>query len=286
MQKMALQIDDVLHNGRNIAFSDYSEGEAAILANELDKLVAKLRLTTEQLEAEKRALSDELADISHQIRTPLTAISLSIPLIGQTDDSVQRKELLRNLETMIDRVSWLVATLLKMAKADAGALNMTSSRVSVRAVAERSLLPMELQFDLRGVEMVSDICSDASFEGDAFWTAEALQNVIKNCLEHTPPGGRVSVKGAEDALATRITVTDTGCGISPEDLPYLFERFYRGSKDAHRPDGQIEGFGVGLALAKSLIVAQGGSIRAGNVCDSGGNILGAKFEIAFPKILV
>ncbi len=281
LRDLAFQIDTVLHNGRTIVFSNYSEGDMAILANELDKLVAKLSLTTEQLKKEKTTLSDELTDISHQIRTPLTAISLMIPLIERSEDPTERKELLRQLETMIDRMSWLVASLLKMAKVEAGALAMESKDVSVEEVVSRALSPMELLMDIRDVAYDTDIQGKPSFCGDAFWTAEAIQNVVKNCIEHTPAGGKILVTAREDALATRITIQDTGRGIDQKDLPHLFERFYRG--DA--PD-RAEGFGVGLSLSKSLVVAQGGSIRAGNITDASGCTTGARFDISFPKITV
>ncbi len=113
-----------------------------------------------------------------------------------------------------------------------------------------------------------------SFTGDAAWSAEALGNVLKNCLEHTPAGGTVRVSAREDAVALRLHVTDTGPGIAAEDLPHLFERFYRGEGS--------EGFGIGLPLARSLTIAQGGTLRAGNDRATGG----ARFDFAFPKMVV
>ena len=121
----------------------------------------------------------------------------------------------------------------------------------------------------------------ATFQGDAPWTAEAVENIAKNCMEHTPPGGTVTVAVSEDALACTIAVSDTGPGIAPEDLPHIFERFYRG-RGGEGPDvAQPAGFGIGLSLAQALVSAQGGTLRAFNNPDGG-----ARFEIAFPKLVV
>ena len=142
---------------------------------------------------------------------------------------------------------------------------------------------LEAAFDVRGVELIVDVDDAVSFVGDERWSAEALQNIVKNCLEHTPAGGFVRINACEDALATRIVVADSGCGIAPEDLPHLFERFYRGSHASTHDEGAFasEGFGIGLSLARSLVSVQNGTLRAANV-ESGG----ARFEVAFPKLTV
>ena len=183
-------------------------------------------------------------------------------------------------------------------------MHVERREVSAADVARRAVAPLATAMDLCDVNLVLELDEVASFQGDAPWTAEAVENIAKNCMEHTPPGGTVTVAVREDALATTIAVSDTGSGIAPEDLPHIFERFYRGGQGAETTDGaqvdpvggdlgrpwasddgsdvrQAAGFGIGLSLAQALVSAQGGTLRASN--NPAG---GAHFEIAFPKLVV
>lgn len=327
MERLSEEVDEVLHEGRRIDFSDYREGDIAILKNQLSKMVAALRDTSMRLEQEKLALADALADVSHQIRTPLTAMELMIPAIENTADAHERTRALRELEGMIDRVGWLVTALLKLAKVDAGAFRVQHAPVNAERMARDALAPLAVAMDLHNVTcMISTEkapsapapetatpsvpapetsasrtpapSAGASFLGDAAWSSEALENVLKNCLENTPEGGIIRISISEDALACRIRVTDTGPGIAAEDLPHIFERFYRGkaarrntSEAAQVGRGKTEppecqhphpqGFGIGLALAQSLVTAQGGTLRASNAPEGG-----ARFDMTFPKLTV
>ena len=168
-------------------------------------------------------------------------------------------------------------------------------------VVRRAVAPLATAMDLRDVNLVLDLDEAATFVGDAPWSAEALENIVKNCMEHTPAGGTVTVTVREDALATTLAVNDTGPGIAAEDLPHIFERFYRGrdegtrgAEDSRSANGlqggegadaedvrQPAGFGIGLSLAQALVSAQGGTLRAANNPEGG-----ARFEIAFPKLVV
>lgn len=335
MERLSEEVDEVLHEGRRIDFSDYREGDIAILKNQLSKMVAALRDTSMRLEQEKLALADALADVSHQIRTPLTAMELMIPAIENTADAHERTRALRELEGMIDHVGWLVTALLKLAKVDAGAFRVQHAPVNAERMARDALAPLAVAMDLHNVTcMISTEkapsapapetatpsvpapetsasrtpapSAGASFLGDAAWSSEALENVLKNCLENTPEGGIIRISISEDALACRIRVTDTGPGIAAEDLPHIFERFYRGktvqvgrSKTAQADQNETaqvgrgkteppecqhphpQGFGIGLALAQSLVTAQGGTLRASNAPEGG-----ARFDMTFPKLTV
>lgn len=280
---LAEEVDLVLHEGRALSPAQCREGDVEVLRNEIAKMTAQLARVTATLESEKTALAEAMADISHQIRTPLTTVSCLIPALERAGDRAERKRVCREVETSLDRIAWLVSSLLRMAKADAGALAVEMRPVRVRDMAARATSVLETAFDVRGIDLIVEVDESVGYIGDERWGAEALQNIVKNCLEHTPRGGFVRIDASEDALATRIVVTDSGCGISPEDFPHLFERFYRGTHAASHDEGAsaLEGFGIGLSLARSLVNVQNGTLRADSSCAQG-----ARFVMAFPKLTV
>lgn len=292
LANMAANLDRVLAGERDIRLRDMSEGELAILSSEIDKVIARLNLTVDELQAEKLALSDALADISHQLKTPLTSIAISTELIrdrlsarGDSEDLVER---LRLIQTLQARVEDLVSALLKLARIDAGVIKLVCGDVDARELVRKSFEPLAIAFDIADVRFSADVQDGASYEGDLTWSVETLENILKNCMEHTPAGGCVSVRVTEDVLACRIRIEDTGPGIAESDLPHIFERFYRGSRDANAAPSEVNpaGVGIGLALSKSLVTAQGGTLTAENLRDENGNVTGAAFNLVFFKTVV
>ena len=292
LANMAANLDRVLAGERDIRLRDMSEGELAILSSEIDKVIARLNLTVDELQAEKLALSDALADISHQLKTPLTSIAISTELIrdrlsarGDSEDLVER---LRLIQTLQARVEDLVSALLKLARIDAGVIKLVCGDVDARELVRKSFEPLAIAFDIADVRFSADVQDGASYEGDLTWSVEALENILKNCMEHTPAGGCVSMRVTEDVLACRIRIEDTGPGIAESDLPHIFERFYRGSRDANAAPSEVNpaGVGIGLALSKSLVTAQGGTLTAENLRDENGNVTGAAFNLVFFKAVV
>lgn len=292
LANMAANLDRVLAGERDIRLRDMSEGELAILSSEIDKVIARLNLTVDELQAEKLALSDALADISHQLKTPLTSIAISTELIrdrlsarGDSEDLVER---LRLIQTLQARVEDLVSALLKLARIDAGVIKLVCGPVNARELVRKSFEPLAIAFDIADVRFSADVQDGASYEGDLTWSVEALENILKNCMEHTPAGGCVSVRVTEDVLACRIRIEDTGPGIAESDLPHIFERFYRGSREANAAPSEVNpaGVGIGLALSKSLVTAQGGTLTAENLRDENGNVTGAAFNLVFFKTVV
>ena len=296
--RLAAALDIRLHSGRAVDFDTMREGELALLGSELEKLISSLDLATEHLERERGRLADSLADISHQLKTPLTSLSIMTELVRKrivehggalsAQDAAELSERLRTVEQLQGRVQWLVASLLKLARIDAGVVRLARQRVDAAELVREAAAPLAIPFDLADVALAQDIQPGAGFEGDPSWSAEALANVLKNCLEHAPAGGHVRVRVREDALACRIRVEDDGPGIAACDLPHVFERFYRGSdaRDQEASEVNPAGVGIGLSLSRSLIAAQGGTITAGNVLAPDGSIAGARFDIVFFKTAV
>lgn len=285
--QLSNRVDAVLHGERAIDLEHMDEGELAVLTSELDKMVTRLNITADELERERQTLADALADISHQLKTPLTSLSISTELVrrslSEEGGHAALVERLRNIERLQQRVERLVSTLLKLARIDAGVVRLTATPVNVRRLVDDAFEPLAIGFDIADVAFETAIDEGTSFTGDAGWTAEALSNILKNCMEHAPAGGRVTLRAYEDTIACRIVVEDTGGGIAPQDLPHVFERFYRGSWHSPQDEVNPAGVGIGLSLARSLITAQGGTLTAENICDDAGHATGARFAITFFK---
>lgn len=274
IQQLSDALDALLVSGKPLPIRKYNEGELSILSNQIQKMTLRLTEAADNLQSDKRYLADSLADISHQLRTPLTAMNLTAALLSApelTEES--RQEQVMALKNLLHRTQWLVEALLKLSKLDAGTVTLTKEAVSVRKLIERAAAPLAIPMDLRNQQLVIH-CGQECFTGDLVWTGEALGNILKNCTEHTPEGGSITVTVQETALYTQIEVEDTGSGFSPGDIPHLFERFYKGTNAAENS------YGIGLALARTIISAQNGTVQAMN------GEQGAKFLIKFYKQII
>ena len=265
---LSRSIDRVLH-GQEQLLEDSAEGELAILRSEIRKMTLRLRESADLLQQDKTELSQALADISHQLRTPLTSMNLTVSLLPGANEDGQRLRLTRELKRSLERIDWLVETLLKLSKLDAGVVRFEPEPVTAAALTELAVRNLRIPMELREQRLVLAL-DDAALTVDPAWTAEALGNVLKNCVEHTPAGGTLTVAARQTPIFTEITVTDSGPGIDPADLPRLFERFYRGK------DASEHSIGIGLALARQIVAAQNGVIQAAN--KPGG---GARFTLRF-----
>ena len=275
LSALSRSIDRILHGQESLLISGSEEGELAILSSEIQKMTVMLRDQTDQLKAEKLRLTDAIADMFHQMRTPLTSMNIQLSLLESEDLSYEKRVLLaRELKKQTERLHWLVETLLKMSRIDAGVVEFKKDRVSVKTLVSKAAEPFLIPMELRGQELIIDV-SDESFTGDLAWSVEAIGNLIKNCMEHTPEGGWVRVEALETAIFTQITVQDSGSGFDPADIPYLFERFYKGSNASQTS------IGIGLALSRAIITEQGGTIAAENAPDGG-----ARFIVKFYKSVV
>ena len=275
MAELSLRIDRVLHGYDNALITEHNEGELSILESEIKKMTVQLKESAELLRAEKAGLSRAMEDIFHQIRTPLTALNIEAALLAEEDlDYERRVRLTREVRRQLQRVEWLVEALLKMSRIGAGTVEFSRDTVTVRELVERSAGPLSIPMELRGQSLELAV-GDETYTGDLAWSAEALGNVLKNCMEHTPAGGTISVEAEETALYTQITIQDNGSGFAKEDIPHLFERFYKGK------NAGTESIGIGLALARMIVAEQGGTITAGSPSEGG-----ARFIIRFYKSVV
>ena len=233
---------------------DNGESSFSLLKNDLYKVTVRLREQAELLQKDKTALSNLISDVSHQIKTPLTSMGVLADLLAEDPPEADRRAFVERLRAQLGRIQWLVAALLKLARLDAGTAAFKSEPVDVRRLIERALEPLQIPLEIKRQRLEVHGEADASFTGDLNWSAEALTNVVKNCVEHTPEGGRIEISYGANALYAEIIVSDDGGGIASRDLPNIFNRFYRGENAGQNS------VGIGLALAKAIFTAQGGDI--------------------------
>lgn len=278
--RVADKIDHYLHGYEELYIEEQKEGELAVLESEIGKMILRLRNQADLLRQDKSYLSDSIADISHQIRTPLTTMNLIVSRLSSRElPGEKRKPLLMDLEGMLVHMDWLIQSLLTISKLDAGTIRMQETRVVVAELIREAIEPLEIPMELRQQKLTVVCDPETAFCGDMKWMKEALVNIVKNCMEHTPEGGEIQIRATENALYTEITVEDNGPGITKEDLPHLFERFYKGKNSSDKS------VGIGLALAKMIILQQHGCVSAENKKNRGG-ICGARFVIRFYKSVI
>ncbi len=270
--RMSEQVDLVLHDQDRLYAAEEEEGELSVLQSEIGKMTLRIREQNRALQKEKEHLADSLADIAHQLRTPLTSVNLILSLLEGNPEEDRRRELFMELEDLLVRVDGLITSLLKLSRLDAGIIVFQKEPVEVKELIDAALRPLRIPMDLHDVTVRTEIPDDACMEGDPDWLAQAVQNILKNCMESAGDHGAVVITCEDTPLFTGIRIRDSGPGFEEDELHRLFERFYRGK------DTKTSGFGIGLALSKSIITGQGGTVSARNHPEGG-----AVFLIRFSK---
>ena len=271
ISELTYKIDKILHNNDYTNFDVNKEGELAVLNSEIYKMTVRLREQTERLENEKNYLKDYLADISHQIRTPMTSINIMISRLSRQELTFEdRFKMIKEISKLLTRIEWLVTALLKVAQLESDTVKLKKEKTNVEEVVNKALEPLKIQAEIKNIKMKLKIEKNTNYKGDYYWSVEAISNIIKNCIEHSENGGIIEIISETNPIYTEIIITDEGKGICKEDLPHLFERFYRGNNSGS------EGIGIGLYLTKMIVSKQNGVITAKNRENKG-----AEFNIKF-----
>lgn len=270
--KISDEIDLVLHNDDHLYIAESNEGELSILQSEIRKMTLRIREQNDALKKEKEHLADSLADIAHQLRTPLTSVNLILSLLENSHDENELKKFKREAEELLLQMDWLITSLLKISRLDAGIVVFKSEEINVNKLISTALRPFLISIELHNIDLQIHVEKGIVIHGDSGWLSEALQNIFKNCIESVGDNGRLQITCENNQLFTEIVIHDSGDGFKKEDLPYLFKRFYRGKNT------DATGYGIGLALCRMIITRQGGTITAKNHMQGG-----AVFSIHFPK---
>ncbi len=269
IRDLAAYLEQV-NSGKALILSASGEDEFSRLEDEIYKTVTFLYQTKEQAVQSKNDFAENLSNIAHQIKTPITAISLAIQRMKQGADCADPEQTaLEQIEKQLARLTYLEESLLTLARLDAGTLVLQKEETDVFTLLTLAADNLQELFFRSGSSIEIPELGEVLISADMDWTMETIMNLMKNCMEHTP-GGTLHCSYTQNPLYTEILIWDDGKGFAKEDIPHIFERFYRG-QNAHEG-----GIGIGLALAKEIIERQNGTIRAAN--RAGG---GALFEIRF-----
>lgn len=241
------------------------EGELNRLFQEVNVLAAILNAHTEQEGKSRQFLKETLSDISHQLKTPLAALNIYNGILQQEAvDPETVKEFTSRSEQELDRIERLVQDLLTIARLDAGTMAWEKRIFPVAELMDQVRRRFDFQARLQKKELVFSGGEEIQLYGDPHWLNEAVSNLVKNALEHTCPGDVIRLSWRIFGSVVQIQVRDNGSGIHPEDLPYIFKRFYRS-----RFSQDTQGVGLGLPLAKAIVEAHRGTIEAESELDEG-----------------
>lgn len=265
----------VLKNDYEMDLKDYREDGLSSFKSDLLKVTNKLRNISDNSLKDKKNLERTLSDISHQLRTPLTSLSVINDVLRNPKiKDHERIDFLNQQKEQLERMEWLIVTLLKMSQIDSGTIEFQLKEVFVQQILEEALKPSLIPLELKQIECKVSVPDQLVCNLDFHWTIEALINLIKNAMEHTPVKGMISIEASDNPMYIEIVIKDTGSGILKEDLPHIFERFYKGK-------AKTDSIGIGLNLSKSIIEKQNGTIHVESEVGKG-----TKFIIHFFKVIV
>lgn len=289
-------IEEINEGNYTLNIQDNSEDELSILKNELYKITVMLKEQSENSLKDKVQLKKSLEDISHQLKTPLTSITIMLDnlLDNQNMDADTRNDFLKSIYREITNINFFIQALLKLSKFDANTIKFNSKEEKIRDIVEEAKQNVAMICDLKNIEIEAEILKDngtQKHEGkevikeennsnktdpkvicDLKWQVEAVTNILKNCVEHSEPNTKIYIFYGENSMYSEIIIKDNGIGIDKQDLKHIFERFYKG-KNSNK-----DSVGIGLSLAKTIIEKDNGYITVESEIGKG-----TKFSIRYLK---
>lgn len=277
-EKKIKEINDYINGIKNknytLKIEENNNSELSRLRNELYKTTVLLKETAELNVKEKENLSTAIADISHQLKTPLTSIRIMLDNIQDDPDMEKevREDFLMEISKQIDWISSLVISLLKIAKFDAGTIKMENEEIHVQKLIDAVIGNLAILIELKEIEIITKIDEKAVFLADYKWQQEALTNILKNAIEHSNQKSKIYIEVENTSVFLKIKIRDEGQGISKVDQKHIFERFYKAKNSSENS------IGIGLALAKTIIEKNNGYVKVDSEVGKG-----TTFEIKYLK---
>ena len=258
-------INEIKNRKYDLDINENSEDELSNLKNELYKITVMLREESEISKKDKENIKMSVEDISHQLKTPLTSITIMLDNLKDNPNMEEKtkQKFIFEISKQVDWINWLVISMLKLSKLDANVVQFYEEKINLKRFIDEIIKNLEIPIEIKNQQIVIEGNENASFIGDYKWQQEAVTNIIKNCIEHNKDNGNIFIKYEENTLFTKIIVRDEGEGISREDLKHIFERFYKGKNSSENS------VGIGLALAKNIIEKNNGMISCKSELDKG-----------------
>lgn len=248
---LSIYTTKILNDDYSMDIRSYDEGDISNLKNDLYKMTIKLKETRDIELKEKKYLETTLEDISHQLRTPLTSMNVGLEVLSGNVDAITKKEFIQMEKKNLDRIEWLVTSLLKMSRLDSGTVLLVDKKEYLSKIIDNALEPIKIPIELKGISLINEVDKNLKIKVDENWVREAFINVLKNAYEHT--NSLIKIVSSDNPIYTEVKIIDDGAGISNTDLPHIFERFYKGSTNK-------ESIGIGLNMAKKIIEKENGNI--------------------------
>lgn len=274
IQEIIKYIEAINNKNYDLKIAENTEDDLSNFRNELYKIAIMLKEQASQSINDKKALQTSLEDISHQLKTPLTSISIMLDNIRENPnmDEHTRQEFIYEISRQINWINWLVISLLKLSKLDSNTAVFVQKEIKVEDLINNVVKNLAIPIDIKQQNVIVNGSSDVMFVGDYNWQLEALTNIVKNCIEHTVENKNIYINWEENNFYTKIAIKDEGVGIDKKDVKHIFERFYKGKNSSENS------VGIGLALAKSIIEKDNGYIICASELGRG-----TTFEIKYMK---
>ncbi len=274
IQEIIKYIEAINNKNYDLKIAENTEDDLSNFRNELYKIAIMLKEQASQSINDKKALQTSLEDISHQLKTPLTSISIMLDNIRENPnmDEHTRQEFIYEISRQINWINWLVISLLKLSKLDSNTAVFVQKEIKVEDLINNVVKNLAIPIDIKQQNVIVNGSSDVMFVGDYNWQLEALTNIVKNCIEHTVENKNIYINWEENNFYTKIVIKDEGVGIDKKDVKHMFERFYKGKNSSENS------VGIGLALAKSIIEKDNGYIICASELGRG-----TTFEIKYMK---
>ena len=256
VKKLIYYVEEINKKNYKLDIISNKESDLSILQNEIYKTMVMLRENADNSLKDKKNLKDSLSDISHQLKTPLTSISIMLDNIiddPNMDDSV-RNDFIMDIKREIININFLVYNILKLSLFDTNTVKFRREKVKLDEIINTSIKNVSLLADLKNINIKVEGNLDYFIKADTKWEIEAITNIIKNSIEHSNENQDVIIKTRESDVFTELSINDKGVGISSKDIKNVFKRFYKLNDNDN-------GFGIGLSLAKEIIEADNGTIK-------------------------